>query len=63
MSGKPFYVVLTDSLDAPQRPQLFVECEDADGKSVKVGGMRKREDGYWVLGPFVEYEGPKEKGG
>lgn len=52
MKKQPFYVVLTE----PGPNQEFVECETPDGKSITVGGMRKRADGHWVLGPFVEVE-------
>lgn len=27
----------------------FIECEDADGKSVNAGHWYKRDDGYWEL--------------
>jgi hypothetical protein len=46
--GQKVYVVLSE----PGPHQEFVECETTDGRSVKVG-MTKREDGYWVLGPFL----------
>ena len=46
--GTPVYVVLSE----PGPHQEFVECETADGRRVKTG-MRKRADGYWVLGPFL----------
>lgn len=30
----------------------FVEVETTDGRSVRAGEWRKREDGLWALGPF-----------
>lgn len=27
----------------------FVEVEDSNGKSVRLGEWKEREDGYWVL--------------
>jgi hypothetical protein len=36
--------------EVPGTPDLlFVEVEDGDGKSVKVGEWVKREDGFWAL--------------
>jgi hypothetical protein len=32
----------------------FVEVEDEQGHSLKVGEWEEREDGFWTLGPFVE---------
>lgn len=44
-------------LDAVNGACEFVEVEDADGHSFRLreaSGWRKRENGTWALGPFVE---------
>lgn len=37
--------------DGPPGPVCghFVECEDTDGKSIRLGEWVHREDGYWAL--------------
>lgn len=40
--------IVFDRPPGPVNPQ-FIEVEDDQGRSIKIGEWLKREDGYWVL--------------
>jgi len=47
MNTEPIDVVF----DGPPGPEAgrFIECEDAEGRGVRVGRWIERDDGYWAL--------------
>ena len=50
--SKPFWIVF----DGPPEHESghFVEIETAVGQSLRAGTWEARDDGYWILGPFVD---------
>ncbi len=53
--AKEFYIVF----DGPPGPEAakFIEVEDAQRRSVRVGEWTAAGGGYWKLGPFQEVPG------
>jgi hypothetical protein len=47
-ADKAKYVVIVMT-DAPGPTGQFVEVEDQDGRSIRVGKWLQRDDGYWAL--------------
>ena len=49
---EPFWIIF----DGPPSHESgrFVEVENGDGASVRVGKWGQRADGYWTLGPLFE---------
>jgi hypothetical protein len=45
---KSFIDIVFDGAPGPDAPR-FVEVEDANGKSIKLGEWVPRPDGYWAL--------------
>lgn len=50
--SEPFYIVFSGP-PGPEGP-TFIEVEDAEGRGLRRGEWKQRDDGYWTLGPFVE---------
>jgi hypothetical protein len=48
MVSDPHIDIVFDGPPGPEGPR-FVEVEDEQGRSIKIGEWVQRDDGYWVL--------------
>jgi hypothetical protein len=48
MASDPHIDIVFDGPPGPEGPR-FVEVEDEQGRSIKIGEWVQRDDGYWVL--------------